>query len=81
MGHGCSARMVIFAADRAISAGCVNTPLLTYGIYGGIIALVMLFRPQGLIPEARRKLELEQGVHDEPLYDERADDAHMAGSH
>jgi len=41
----------------------------------------MLFRPQGLIPEERRKLELEQGVHDEPLYDVQADDAHVAGSH
>jgi hypothetical protein len=29
----------------------------------------MLFRPHGLIPEARRKLEFEQGVADEPLYD------------
>jgi branched-chain amino acid transport system permease protein len=69
------------SADKAFSAGCVNTPLLTYGIYGSIIALTMLFRPQGLIPEERRKLELEQGVHDESLYDERHDDAHIAGSH
>ena len=29
---------------------------------------MMLFRPQGLIPERRRKRELEEGVHDESLY-------------
>jgi branched-chain amino acid transport system permease protein len=39
-----------------------------FGIYGIIIVLMMLFRPQGLIPERRRKRELEEGVHDEPLY-------------
>jgi branched-chain amino acid transport system permease protein len=40
-----------------------------FGIYGGIIVLMMLFRPTGLIPERRHKIELEEGVHDEPLYD------------
>jgi branched-chain amino acid transport system permease protein len=39
-----------------------------FGIYGGIIVLMMLFRPTGLIPERRHKRELEEGVHDEPLY-------------
>jgi branched-chain amino acid transport system permease protein len=40
-----------------------------FGIYGVIIVLMMLFRPVGLIPEQRRKRELEEGVHDTPLYD------------
>ena len=40
-----------------------------FGIYGVIIVLMMLFRPTGLIPEQRRKLELEEGVHDTPFYD------------
>ena len=40
-----------------------------FGIYGVIIVLVMLVRPQGLIPSARRKRELELGTHDEPAYD------------
>ena len=31
--------------------------------------LVMLFRPNGLIPEKRHKLELELGVSEEYLYD------------
>ena len=34
-----------------------------------IIVSVMLFRPEGLIPERRRQLEFETGVHDEPLMD------------
>jgi hypothetical protein len=34
-----------------------------------ILIVVMLFRPEGLIPSARRKAELHEGVHDEPLYD------------
>ena len=41
------------------------------GIYGTILVLAMLFRPQGLIPEQRRQLEIEEGVHDEPLMDVR----------
>jgi branched-chain amino acid transport system permease protein len=71
------------AADptKVISGGCVNAPLVTTGIYGSIIVLVMLFRPGGLIPEARRRLEIETGVHDEPLYDVRADDEHAPGTH
>jgi branched-chain amino acid transport system permease protein len=40
-----------------------------FGIYGAIIVLMMLFRPTGLIPERRHKRELEEGVHDESLYD------------
>ncbi len=40
-----------------------------FGFYGVIIVLMMLFRPEGLIPERRHKRELELGVHDTPLYD------------
>jgi hypothetical protein len=42
-----------------------------------IIVLMMLFRPVGLIPERRRKRELEEGTHgpiDDPLYDHRDQD-------
>ncbi len=56
---------------RSISGGCVNAPLVATGIYGAIIVIVMLFRPEGLIPERRRQLEFETGVHDEPLMDVR----------
>ena len=40
-----------------------------FGIYGIIIVLMMLFRPTGLIPERRHKIEMEEGVHDTPFYD------------
>ncbi len=40
-----------------------------FGIYGAIIVVMMLFRPTGLIPERRHKIELAEGVHDTPFYD------------
>ena len=53
-----------------------------FGIYGIIIVLMMMFRPQGLIPEARRKREIEEGTRgplDEPLYEMRGADEPGAG--
>ncbi len=47
----------------------LDVPLYASGIYGVIILVVMLFRPEGLIPSRRRAAELHEGVHDEPLYD------------
>ena len=47
----------------------LDVPLYASGIYGLIILLVMLFRPEGLIPSKRVAAELHEGVHDEPLYD------------
>jgi branched-chain amino acid transport system permease protein len=46
-----------------------------FGIYGIIIVLMMLFRPAGLIPERRHKVELEEGVHDTPFYDVQTEGA------
>jgi branched-chain amino acid transport system permease protein len=42
---------------------------LSYGIFGFLLVLVMVLRPQGLFPERRRKLELTEGVgaHDSML--------------
>ena len=53
----------------------IDVPQYEFGIYGVILLLVMLFRPNGLIPEKRHKLELELGVSDEYLYDVEAHDA------
>ena len=47
----------------------LEPPLYASGIYGVIILVVMLFRPEGLIPSRRRAAELHEGVHDEPLYE------------
>ena len=44
-------------------------PKYEFGIFGIILVLVMLLRPEGLIPSTRRAAELHEGVHDEPLYD------------
>jgi branched-chain amino acid transport system permease protein len=51
----------------------IDVPNYEFGIYGAIIVIVMLFRPEGLIPSARRAAELHEGVHDEPLYDVQHD--------
>ena len=49
--------------------GDIDVPLYTSGIFGVILVLTMLFRPEGLIPSQRRKQEFHEGVHDQPLYD------------
>jgi branched-chain amino acid transport system permease protein len=50
----------------------IDVPLYQFGIFGLILVLVMLFKPEGLIPSSRRKAEFEEGVSDEPLYDVQA---------
>ncbi len=47
----------------------IDVPLYEFGIFGAILVVTMLFRPEGLIPSQRRAAELHEGVHDEPLYD------------
>jgi branched-chain amino acid transport system permease protein len=47
----------------------IDVQLYSAGIYGAIILVVMLFRPEGLIPSRRRAAEFHEGVHDDPLYD------------
>jgi branched-chain amino acid transport system permease protein len=47
----------------------LDVPLYEFGIFGAILVVTMLFRPEGLIPSQRRAAELHEGVHDEPLYD------------
>jgi branched-chain amino acid transport system permease protein len=47
----------------------LDVPLYEFGIFGAIIVIVMLFRPEGLIPSSRVAAELHEGVRDEPLYD------------
>ena len=60
----------------------IEVPKYSFGIYGLLIVLMMLFRPTGLIPERRRKLEIEEGTHgpiDEPLYEMRGANEPGAG--
>ena len=50
----------------------LDVPEYNFGIYGVILVVVMLFRPEGLIPSRRRAAEFHEGVHDQPLYDATA---------
>jgi branched-chain amino acid transport system permease protein len=50
----------------------LDVPLYEFGIFGVILVVVMLFRPEGLIPSRRRAAEFHEGVHDQPLYDASA---------
>jgi branched-chain amino acid transport system permease protein len=47
---------------------------LSFGIFGFLIVLIMVLRPQGLLPERRRKLELTEGIGtgEEQLFEVRA---------
>jgi branched-chain amino acid transport system permease protein len=47
---------------------------ITFGIYGFLLLMMMLLRPQGLIPERRHKMELaeEAETSDQTLYTARA---------
>ena len=47
----------------------VEIPQYKFGIFGIMLILMMLFRPQGLIPSARRKAEFEEGGAEASLYD------------
>jgi branched-chain amino acid transport system permease protein len=40
-----------------------------FGIFGALLVLMMLFRPEGLIPSARRKAEFAEGEGQASLYD------------
>jgi branched-chain amino acid transport system permease protein len=47
---------------------------VTFGVFGFVLVLMMVLRPQGLLPERRRELELAEGigVGDESVYEARA---------
>jgi branched-chain amino acid transport system permease protein len=46
---------------------------LSFGIFGFLLVLMMLLRPEGLLPERRRKLELTEGVgSDDTVYEVQA---------
>ena len=36
--------------------------ILSFGIFGFLLVIMMVLRPEGLIPERRRQLELREGV-------------------
>jgi branched-chain amino acid transport system permease protein len=44
-----------------------NLTDLQISIFGFLLVLVMVLRPQGLIPERRRRIELEAGIGETEL--------------
>jgi branched-chain amino acid transport system permease protein len=50
----------------------VDVPRYKFGIFGIALVLMMLFRPEGLIPSARRKAEFKEGGTEASLYDTAA---------
>jgi branched-chain amino acid transport system permease protein len=74
--------MVVIGGMGSISGAIVGAAIVTlipevfrgitayrYFIFGVGIIIVMIFRPQGLIPSKRRKAELRGGTSDTQLYD------------
>jgi branched-chain amino acid transport system permease protein len=50
----------------------VDIPKYKFGIFGLALILMMLFRPEGMIPSARRKAEFQEGGVEASLYDSKA---------
>jgi branched-chain amino acid transport system permease protein len=56
-----------------VGLGNVGIAELKIGIFGFLLVIMMVLRPQGLFPERRRKIELTEGIGgDESLYEARA---------
>ena len=49
----------------------IDIPKYKFLIFGMLLVLMMLFRPEGLIPSARRKAEFDEGERHATLYDVR----------
>jgi branched-chain amino acid transport system permease protein len=47
---------------------------ITFAIYGFLLVIMMILRPQGLLPERRRAMEMTEAgeTSDETLYTARA---------
>jgi len=44
---------------------------LSFGIFGFLLVIMMVLRPEGLLPERRRKLELTEGVGTDEVYESK----------
>jgi len=51
----------------------VEVPKYKFAIFGGLLIVMMLFCPEGLIPSARRKSEFEEGGEEAVLYGARGE--------
>jgi len=55
--------------DLIGTSATVDVPKYKFLIFGLLLVLMMLFRPEGLIPSERRKAEFKEEVGDVSLYD------------
>jgi branched-chain amino acid transport system permease protein len=60
------------AIDAVGFDASVDVPKYKFLIFGILLVVMMLFRPEGLIPSARRKAEFEEGGEEAVLYGARA---------
>jgi branched-chain amino acid transport system permease protein len=62
-----------FVNDKLHSLGLDFTfTEIKFGVFGFILVLVMVLRPEGLLPERRRKLELTEALGEESVFEARA---------
>jgi branched-chain amino acid transport system permease protein len=62
-----------FVNDKLHSVGLDFTfTEIKFGVFGFILVLVMVLRPEGLLPERRRKLELTEALGEESIYEAKA---------
>jgi branched-chain amino acid transport system permease protein len=47
----------------------IDVPKYKFGVFGVMLILMMLFRPEGMIPSARRKAEFQEREGETSLYD------------
>ena len=59
--------------DAAGTDATVEVAKYKFAIFGGLLVVMMLFRPEGLIPSARRKAEFEEGGEEAVLYGARGE--------
>jgi branched-chain amino acid transport system permease protein len=51
----------------------LTTPEISFGIFGFLLVIMMVLRPEGLFPERRRKVELTEGTgSDETIFEASA---------
>jgi branched-chain amino acid transport system permease protein len=54
----------------AVGTGiAIDIPKYKFLLFGSLLVIMMVFRPEGLIPSARRKAEFEEGAGENVLYD------------
>jgi len=55
--------------DAVGVSSTIEVPKYKFLFFGVLLVVMMLFRPEGLIPSARRKAEFEEGAGEAVLYD------------